>query len=75
MSDLPKLPGGWVWDDEPFTMRWWDDKASFTAWATNRKNSSNRQGIHATRPTSADAIARVVAMVTAIVEKEATDAK
>lgn len=63
MSDLPKLPGGWAWGPKT-TERY-----------ANAHSPDNSEMVDAAKSDTKAAVARVVAMVTAIVEKEATDAK
>ena len=67
MTDLPKLPGGWVWSDEPIYI---DILGASPFWVAFAKRPETYESLKARRTTRAEAIARVAAMVEAVVGSE-----
>ena len=71
MTDLPKLPGGWVWGmiDE------YDPINELNEWWATAERDEPNQRIESDGATRAEAIARVVAMVEAVVGSENKEAR
>ena len=63
MNDLPKLPGGWVW----YGLR---EYPGTTEWLAEATTENGDGGVWANADTRAEAIARVAAMVEAVVGSE-----
>lgn len=64
MTDLPKLPGGWVWAGVEYY-----DHAR-TQWIAEVFHKDGPSRMKCVQPTRAEAIARVAAMVEAVVGSE-----